>query len=165
MPEVFRNDQKIVCVGEEWIRQLKDAAAASPLRRARLCLHLSHGDAVQEMIIALCRNVLFRPHRHADKTESFHAIEGEYDVLVFDEQGRPERRVRMGPFGSRRIFCYRLCTSAWHAILPRSEFVVLHESTTGPFDPEEPVEFAPWAPAEPGALRRFLESSLESAPE
>lgn len=164
MPEVYRNDQKIVCVGEDWIRTLKAAASASPRRRARLCLHLSNSDRVQEMVIALCRDVLFRPHRHLHKSESFHLMEGELDVLVFDEQGKLERAIPMGAPGSRHTYCYRLSASAWHAILPRTEFVVFHETTAGPFIPGEPAQFAPWAPTEPVALRRFLESSLACAP-
>jgi cupin fold WbuC family metalloprotein len=159
MPEVFRNDRKIVCVGEAWIRRLKEAAAASPLRRARLCLHRADGDAVQEMIIALCRDVLFRPHRHEAKSESFHVIEGELDVVVFGARGAPERVIRMGPPGSGRVVCYRLSASAWHAILPRSEFVVFHEATAGPYLPGEPAQFAPWAPTRPAALRAFLEAA------
>ena len=159
MPEVYRNDQKIACVGEDWIRRLKDAAAASTLRRSRLCLHLSNDDAVQEMIIALCRDVLFRPHRHTNKSESFHIIEGELDVIVFDAHGNVERSIHMGPPGSGATYCYRLSTSAWHAILPRTEFVVFHETTAGPFVPGQPAQFAPWAPVEPAALRTFLEAN------
>jgi cupin fold WbuC family metalloprotein len=115
------------------------------------------------MIIVLCREVLFRPHRHANKTESFHVIEGEFDMIVFDDDGQPKRVILMGSPESGRIYCYRLCTNAWHTLLPRSDIAVYHEVTTGPFDPGQPAEFAPWAPTEPKALRRFLESSVKLA--
>jgi cupin fold WbuC family metalloprotein len=162
MPEVFYNEQDIVCVGPQWVEQLKAAAAASPLRRARLRLHLDNADAVQEMIIALCRDVLFRPHRHEAKSESFHMIEGDLHVLVFDDEGRVTRNVHMGPPGSGRHYCYRLCRPAWHAIVPKSEFVVFHETTMGPFRQGAAAQFAPWAPAEGEALRQFLETSLRA---
>lgn len=162
MPEVFHNEDQIVCVGPEWIDRLKAAAAASPLRRSRLRLHLANADPVQEMIIALCRDVLLRPHRHSKKTESFHMIEGDLYVLVFDDDGQVRQTVHMGPPGTGRVLCYRLCVSAWHAIVPRSEFVVFHESTAGPFRPDETPEFAPWAPTGTEALRQFLESSLQA---
>lgn len=162
MPEVFHIDQDVAVVGEEWLARLKGAAASSPLRRARLCLHRSSDDLVQEMVIALCRDVLFRPHRHAAKSESFHIIEGELDVLIFDDEGRTVRAVPMGPPGSGRMFCYRLCVPAWHAVLPQTPQVIFHETTTGPFRAQE-SEFAPWAPTEAVALRRFLWASRDKA--
>jgi len=163
MPEVFRNDKDIVEVGDDWIARLKQAAAESPLRRSRLCLHRNNDDHVQEMIIALCKDVLFRPHRHMKKSESFHIIEGELYVLIFDDNGKIIRTIHMGPPGSGRMFCYRLSMSAWHAILPRSKYIIFHETTEGPFTPPKASQFAPWAPAEPEALRKFLESSLQNS--
>lgn len=163
MSEVFRNDKDIAEIGDDWIARLKRAAAESPLRRSRLCLHRNNEDHVQEMVIALCKDVLFRPHRHMKKSESFHIIEGELYVLIFDDNGRIIRTIHMGPPGSGRMFCYRLSMSAWHAILPQSEYVIFHETTDGPFRPLEASQFAPWAPVEPEALRKFLESSLQSS--
>ena len=85
MPEVFYNKEDIAQIGDDWIERLKQAAAESPLRRSRLCLHRSNDEPVQEMILALCRDVLFRPHRHLKKSESFHIIEGELYVMVFND--------------------------------------------------------------------------------
>jgi len=163
MPEVFYNKDDIAQVGDDWIARLKQAASESPLRRSRLCLHRSNDDPVQEMILALCRDVLFRPHRHLRKSESFHIIEGELYVMVFNDAGQVVRTIHMGPPDSGRIFCYRLGTSAWHAILPRSDFVVFHETTAGPFTPHEPAQFAPWAPVELDLLKTFLETNLQSS--
>lgn len=160
MPEVFTQEDDIVEVGPDWLERLKDAASASPLRRARLCLHHGSNDAVQEMILVLCNDVvLFRPHRHLQKTESFHLVEGELYVLVFDDSGNVLRTVHMGPPNSGRTFCYRLNVSHWHAILPRSRFVVFHETTAGPFRAGEAL-FAPWAPSDPPELGAFLERKL-----
>jgi cupin fold WbuC family metalloprotein len=159
MPEVFRNSDEIVTVGPEWLQRLKDAARNSPLRRSRLCLHRADQDTIQEMIIVLMKDVLFRPHRHIDKSESFHIIEGELYVLLFTEAGRPMRAIHMGPASSGRTFCYRLSVPAWHAILPISETVVMHETTRGPFVAGE-AAFASWAPSGGEELRAFLVDSL-----
>lgn len=160
MAEVFYNDEDIVCVGAEWVEKLKSAAAASPLRRSRLRLHIDNSDAVQEMVIALCRDARFRPHRHQGKSESFHMIEGDLYVLVFDDTGRVIRTVHMGPPGSGRQYCYRLCRPTWHAIVPISELVVFHETTAGPFVQGDAAQFADWAPAGGSALGAFLDASL-----
>jgi cupin fold WbuC family metalloprotein len=159
MPEVFRNSDEIVTVGPDWLQRLKDAARASPLRRSRLCLHRTDQDTIQEMIIVLMKDVLFRPHRHLDKSESFHIVEGELYVLLFSETGQPMRAIHMGPAASGRTFCYRLCTPAWHAILPISDLVVMHETTRGPFVAGE-AAFAAWAPTGGEELRAFLVASL-----
>jgi len=163
MPEVFYNKEDIAQVGDDWLARLKQAAAESPLRRSRLCLHRSNDDPIQEMILALCRDVVFRPHRHLRKSESFHIIEGELYVMVFSDAGQVLRTIHMGPPGSGWTFCYRLGVSAWHAILPRTDFVVFHEITVGPFNPNEPAQFARWAPVETELLRNFLERSLQNS--
>jgi cupin fold WbuC family metalloprotein len=136
---------------------LKQAARESPTRRARYCLHNGADSRAHDMVIAFADGGYVRPHRHARKTESFHAIEGEFDVVIFEEGGRPCRRIRMGPLGSGRSLIYRLPPGLWHTVVPRSDMVLLHEVTEGPFAPSE-SEFAPWAPA-PGDVvhvRAFL---------
>ena len=159
MPEVFTQTDPIIEVGSAWIERLKAAADQSPLRRARLCLHQQPQDFVQEMILALCHDVLFPPHRHHNKSESFHIIEGELDLIIFDDNGRSKWILRMGPPGMGRTFCYRLNASLYHALLPRTPFVVFHETTTGPFVKGD-AQFAPWAPNDPARLREFLEDSV-----
>lgn len=162
MKEVFHNRDDVALVDESWITFLKDRALQTPLRRSRLCLHRAADDVVQEMIIVMCKDVLFRPHRHKAKTESFHMIEGILDLVLFDDEGRPEKTVRLGPLGSGHIFCHRLCVPQFHAVLPISEFVVMHETTTGPWVQGD-AEFAPWAPTDPVALQAFLEDSAKRA--
>src|SRR5262245_15809625 len=120
MPDVFKHTDAIIEIGPDWLARLKRAAQESPLRRARVCLHTAPEDAIQEMIIALCKDTLFRPHRHRDKTESFHIVEGELDLIVFDDGGRPSRIIQMGPIASGKTFCYRLNAPLYHALLPRT---------------------------------------------
>jgi cupin fold WbuC family metalloprotein len=162
VPEVFTHHEEILQVGADWLVRLKQAADQSPLRRSRLCLHRSVEDDIQEMLIALCRDVLFRPHRHLNKTESFHVVEGDFYVIIFDDVGNVIRTVHMGPPGGERTFYYRLNASYYHAMLQRSPFVVFHETTRGPFRASE-AQFAPWAPEEQSELRRFLEGRLAGA--
>jgi cupin fold WbuC family metalloprotein len=162
MREVFHNDKNVVSVGETWLRFLKERAERSPLRRSRLCLHRNADDAVHEMIIVMCKDVLFRPHRHRFKSESFHIIDGLLDVILFDENGVAEEVVPMGPIGSGRNFCYRLSIPQFHAVLPLTDFVVVYETTMGPYM-EGDAEFAPWAPVDTDALRTFLIDSADKA--
>ena len=141
----FFPDQDIIEVLPEQLESLKKAAGAAPLRRARLCLHPNEHDPVHEMVIVMFRDSYNGPHRHRDKSESFHVIEGRLVVVLFDDQGNVTRRIRLGPPGSGETFLYRLPKNRWHTIVPLTEYIIIHEATTGPFAPGQ-VEFASWAP-------------------
>lgn len=157
---VFYNDQPVAEVGRDWYDKLKRHAFEADKKRARVCLHTSPDDRLHEMVIVFHRDTLVEPHRHRTKTESFHLIFGELDVLLFDEEGRPTRVIRMGDFASGRTQVYRMNAPIWHSVIVRSEYAAIHEVTNGPFRPDE-GEFAPWAPQDPEALRSFLAASLE----
>jgi cupin fold WbuC family metalloprotein len=162
MTEMFRESAAIVEIGADWLARLKAEATASPLGRCRVCVHVDDAAMVQEMILALRQDVLFRPHRHPNKTESFHMIEGALDIVVFDAAGTPLRAVQLGAIGSGRSFYYRLNEALYHAILPRTPLVVFHETTTGPFSKTD-ADFADWAPEDPNELREFLENAMTRA--
>jgi len=146
-PEVLYTTEPITAVAGSFIDELKARAAASPRRRARLCAHLDPADRVQEMLIVLYRGGYLQPHKHLGKSESFHIIEGELKVVVFDGQGRPVRTIAMGGYASGQNFYYRLANDQYHTVIPVSEMVAFHETTNGPFDPAD-TAYAPWAPAE-----------------
>ena len=110
MSAVFLESDVIV-IGPQELNQVKQMAEQSPLRRARLCLHQDHNSLVQEMVIALSQDSYVRPHRHRDKSESFHVIEGRLAVLLFDDTGKLTRRVELGPPGSAQASLYRLSSS------------------------------------------------------
>jgi cupin fold WbuC family metalloprotein len=145
--EVFVALDPIVSWGDEEIAFVKRTALANPRRRARICAHRSNDDALHEMIIAIAASSYIHPHRHIDKAESFHIIEGEVDVVVFDDAGVVTDVIELGGAGSGRRFYYRLSHSAFHTLLIRTEYLVVHEVTNGPFAPERTL-LAPFAPPE-----------------
>lgn len=165
-PEVLHADEKIVRVGKEDVRSLMESLSRSTKGRSRICAHRDSSNALHEMIITLVRGSYIRPHRHLGKCESFHIIEGELDVVIFNDQGAVEDVVRMGPYGSERSFFYRMADPLYHTVIVRTETVLFHETTNGPFVREE-TEFAAWAPEEAsvekaGAYLRELESDVEA---
>lgn len=145
MSVIFFDQQEIIEINQVQIEDLKNRATQSPRRRARLCLHHSHTDLVQEMVIAFCQDSYVPPHRHQNKTESFHIIEGELQVVFFDNDGSVTSRVYMARDSENNTFLYRLGKNIWHTVVPFTDFVVIHEISTGPFV-EGTDEFAPWAP-------------------
>jgi cupin fold WbuC family metalloprotein len=145
--EVFIALDPIVKFGADEIELVKMQARRSPRRRARICAHKSNDDPLHEMLIAISAGSYIHPHRHLSKSESFHIIEGEVDVVVFDETGKIVDLIELGPVGSGRRFYYRLSESAFHTLLIRGDLLVMHEVTNGPFGKDQTI-LAPFAPPE-----------------
>jgi len=137
----------VVRVAAADLAEIRGRGACGPRKRARLCAHRTPVDPLHEMLICLARGTYIRPHRHPGKSESFHLIEGELDVVLFDDCGEVREVVRMGTYASGKTFFYRLGKPWFHMVLVNTPHVLLHETTNGPFDPAD-TEFAPWAPAE-----------------
>ncbi|MCC7205180.1 MAG: WbuC family cupin fold metalloprotein [Phycisphaeraceae bacterium] len=163
MPHVFTNDQALIAVGPEWLERLTREARTAPLGRARLCLHRSTRDAIQEMVIAFRRDSLVRPHRHPERCESVHVIRGKGVVLIFDDTGKVTRRIDLAALGQARQcehWMYRLCEGLWHTLVPMSDDLVIHEASQGPFEQSGGGSFAPFAPEDGPALDAFIERTL-----
>ena len=145
--EVYRTYGTLAKVTGDDVVFLKAQAAKNKRRRVRLCAHPGNADLLHEMLIIHVQNTYVAPHKHVNKSESFHIIEGALSVFLFDDDGRVIETIRMGEVTSSRVFYYRLSSSIYHSVLPESEFVVFHEVTNGPFDRRDMV-IAPWAPVE-----------------
>lgn len=145
MSAIYFKGQSIITIFGQQLAELKQLAVQAPLRRARFCLHQQENDGVHEMVIAFCKDSYVRPHRHSNKSESFHVIEGELMVVFFDDDGKITRKLTLGDRNSAHPFLYRLADDQWHMVIPLTEYVVIHETTKGPFIKAESA-FAPWSP-------------------
>jgi cupin fold WbuC family metalloprotein len=144
-PEVFLAEGPIAAIGPSEISTLKAAVQASPKRRARINAHPDGDDTLHEMIIAIDASSYIRPHKHPGKSEAFHIVEGEVDIVVFRDDGEIDRIVELGPPGGRRSFYYRMSNAFFHTLIIRSDLLIVHEITNGPFRPAATV-FADFAP-------------------
>ena len=147
--EVLVTEENVTKIGTPEINFLKSIAATNPRRRVRVCAHHNNEDNLHEMILVLMSGIYVQPHKHIGKTESFHIIEGEMVVILFDDYGVPIESIQMGDFKSGKVFYYRLETETFHSIVPLSETVVFHETTNGPFR-KEFTQYAKWAPDDEG---------------
>ena len=156
--EVLYAADLVVTVDAAAVAQLKRDAGLNSRRRIRLCTHRGVTDPLHEMLIVHTNETYVRPHKHLGKSESFHVIEGEVDVVIFDEGGKVTDVIRMGSFASGRPFFYRIADPLFHTLLIRSPILVFHETTNGPFRREETV-FASWAPddSDRAAVVQFLD--------
>lgn len=146
-PEVLVADGPVSRIGKADMDRVKEMARTSPKRRARICAHPDNGDAIHEMLIVVAGGAYFQPHKHLNKSESFHMIEGRVTVVFFDDDGTAGERVLLGPPDGERPFYYRLSEARFHTVLVETDTAVFHETTNGPFRPEDTV-YADWAPAD-----------------
>ena len=156
--EVLYTMDAFTNISSDDIELLKAKASKNPRRRIRLCTHKDTNDTLHEMLIIHSKGTYVRPHKHIDKSESFHIIEGRLKVVVFDEAGSIEEVINMGDYASGNVFFYRLTDKCFHTVVPLSDVVVFHETTNGPFKREQTI-FAPWAPEEDNIdeQKKFLE--------
>jgi len=153
--------EDILEVTPQIIKELKRKALDSKNKRFRLCMHHSNAHQTQEMIIVFNKGTFMPPHRHPKgKSESYHIIEGDMIVYFFNNKGEVIKKIEMGSIKRNKTCVYRLSNSIWHMPLVVSEWLVYHETYSGPFKKEYDVEFPCWAPPEEDKkkVRVFLDS-------
>jgi cupin fold WbuC family metalloprotein len=154
LSEAEFNLEEYRSVGKRDVAYLKNMALASPRNRYRLCLHSDQNCPTQEMIICLKGFCYFQPHLHpGNRSESYHIIEGLLDVYLLSEMGEVIETIRLGAPGTAaagsedRALMYRLSAPIYHLLISRSEWLIYHEVTTGPWN-SEAIRYAPFAPSE-----------------
>jgi cupin fold WbuC family metalloprotein len=158
-PDVLYPDELIVAVGSADLALLKQLACSSPLHRARLCTHRDALATLHEMLIVITCDSYIRPHKHLDRVESFTILEGEADLLLFDDEGCVSHRFELGSPGSGKLFYHRLERAVFHTVIVRSNLAVIHEVTQGPFERERTI-FPDWAPV--GGSPRFFQHYIHN---
>jgi cupin fold WbuC family metalloprotein len=145
--DVFLAPGPISTIGDEEIVTIRNAAMASEKGRARINTHPGSEDALHEMVIAIRQDSYIRPHRHLGKSEAFHIVQGAVDIVIFEDSGELRDVVRLGAPGGNQAFYYRLSMPLFHTLLIRSDMLVVHEITNGPFVPNATL-FAAFSPEE-----------------
>ena len=150
-------------VNQKDVEFLKETAEQNKRKRIRLCTHKSINDSLHEMIITHAKDTYVRPHKHINKIESFHVIEGTVDVIVFDDDGNIIGKTSMGDYRSGKPFYHRISDSSYHALVITSDVLVFHEITNGPFRPED-AKYASWSPEdmETEKVKAFIEKLIRS---
>jgi cupin fold WbuC family metalloprotein len=145
--EVFVADEPIVHVGKLEMDFLKDEVGKTSRKRVRLCAHKDGENTLHEMFVVYMNMTYVKPNMHVDKDESLHILEGEADFIFFDDKGEIVHIIPLGDYNSGRQFYCRVPAFAYHTLIMKSERLVIHEVTPGPFRRSDTV-WAPWAPDE-----------------
>lgn len=134
-------------------------AGTSKRLRSNYNVHEQPSDPIQRLFIAACLNSYFRPHRHPGKKEFAIVLRGLFDVITFDDMGRVNQRVSVGPAAD--IAAMEIPADVWHTWVPLEDRSLFFEVKPGPYDPATVVEFSDWSPAEGTAeVAAFYEKLL-----
>jgi glucose-6-phosphate isomerase len=141
--------------------QLREASARYGDKNVRLCLHAEPEASFHSMIVLEHPGRYYRPHKHLDKGESFHVLDGLLGVLAFSEDGSIVDACRLD---RRDTPIYRVQVGQYHAVMPLTDPVIYHESKPGPFLGDRDSLFPDWAP-EPqaeGVVADYVRMLLEA---
>lgn len=143
--DVYQALGNIINIGQSEVNFLKAQIPFSSKGRVRINLHPNNNDLLHEMFIAISSHSYIRPHKHPIKSESFHIIYGEVDVVLFEDDGEIREVISLAHCKNGVSFFYRISEPIFHTLVVKSEFVVLHEITNGPFN-EGGAIFGSFAP-------------------
>ncbi|MBI2664016.1 cupin fold metalloprotein, WbuC family [Candidatus Woesearchaeota archaeon] len=144
------------------IELIKAKAQRSTQKKSRLCMHSTEGDKLQEMLIVHGKGTYVRPHKHVNKAESFHVVEGTARVIVFDDNGKITKAFEIGDYESGKPFYCRMNDKHYHTLIITSDWLVFHESTTGPFNRADTIT-APFAPKNDDEIAEFMKKTNADA--
>ncbi|HEB85974.1 MAG TPA: cupin fold metalloprotein, WbuC family [Gammaproteobacteria bacterium] len=135
----------IAAIGCDEIEFLRREVYRNEKGRVRINLHSENADPLHEMFIAMRPDSYIRPHKHLNKSEAFHIIYGEADIIIFEDDGRIREVVHLASGSSIKAFYYRMSKSFFHTLVIRSDVLVVHEITNGPFINDATIfgDFAP----------------------
>lgn len=131
-------------LGTESLEALSCAARQAPRLRMNRNFHPGLEDPVQRLAIAMEQGTYVRPHRHPTTWEVLIPLQGEFEVVVF-EDGIVTQRIVLGAAGERVL---ELPAGTWHSVISRQTGSVVFEVKQGPYMPTPAADFADWAPAE-----------------
>lgn len=142
---------------DEWI-----ARAGESLRlRTNFNIHESLSDPIQRLFVAAGLNSYFRPHVHPGKSEFAIVLQGQFDILLFDDEGVVTKRVSIGP--GRQAFALEIPADRCHTWIPMEKKSVFFEVKQGPYDPAAALSFAPWSPEESSPRVKEFQAKLLAA--
>lgn len=134
-------ETEVPCVGYAHFQAMRRESVGG--RNVRLCLHSGPEARHHDMIVLEWPDAAFPPHRHRDKAESLHLIDGRLRIVLFDELGQIERSRDL----DRESPIVRIPRNRFHCNLAIGEGPALYRETKpGPFDADTDAEKAPFAP-------------------
>ncbi len=108
---------------------------------ARVCLHANYKDPLQDMVLIQHSKNFYPPHKHANRYDTYHVLEGCLGVVIFDNNGKVTKIYKL-----KKNFFYKTPKNKYHLTLPLTTRVIYHEYRSGSFDRKTNCIFPSWTP-------------------
>lgn len=144
----------VVQVDVNLIKELKDKAKSSKRKRFLHALHPNHDAPLHTMVNVFCNGTYVPPHRHlvedenhqmTRKGESFFVLEGKAKLITFTDEGEVLEVFKMD---SKKKNMLWLSEDTWHTLVPLTDFFIVFENKTGPWEEATDKAFHPAFPEE-----------------
>lgn len=131
----------------EDLRALTEKARASERLRTNLNIHETPEAEVQRLFLAFEPETYIRPHRHPEehKWELFIVLQGELELLIFNDAGEIVERTILSPDATRVV---EIPPGTWHSYVCRESGTIALEVKQGGYLPTKEHDFLPMSPAE-----------------
>ena len=152
----------------DYMNELIGQAKANARLRQHRNIHQDFQEPCQRLVNAIEPDSYIRPHRHLSdpRDELLVAVRGLMALITFDDDGEITGIVYLGTehFGAEVCTVLEVSSNIWHTVIALETGCVLLEVKAGPFDPNQPKDFAPWAPAESSDdMPQYLDDLIQIA--
>ena len=121
-------------IDQNIINKLLVSLTSSNLKLGRICLHQSHEDIIQSMIIALHQDYLVNCHVH-NGPEILKIIQGQLLITERFDNGKTKEHL----LSSQDLLLLRLTEGVVHSVKSLSGWAVFLEIGNGPFDQNKTI--------------------------
>jgi cupin fold WbuC family metalloprotein len=143
-PEVVVADDPITLLWTADLTKIVARARAAPRQRARILLHGSSDEVMQEMMIVMTRGQYVPPIWNDRSPKSYLVLSGCLKLVRFHISGAVTDCYRLAANDPTDPFFARINERCWHMSISDSPEVVFLETILGP---HRGTMFADWAPA------------------
>ena len=133
-------------ITKKFLNELQQKALSVPRKRSHYNLHLELSDSTNRLCISLSKGTYIRPHRHSDKWELILALQGEIQILIYDDQGVVIDTFVLSCDGD--VSAFEMPANTWHSMFPITGTATFFEVKPGPYIATVASDFALWAPVE-----------------
>ena len=129
------------------LKELVVSAKDSNRLRTNLNIHESADASVQRLFLVFEPGTYIRPHRHpqAHKWELLVILEGELELLIFNDSGEVVEKIKMSSTTNRAV---ELPPNTWHSYISKQSGTLALEIKEGVYLPTPEEDFLPTSPAE-----------------
>ncbi len=143
--EYYPKNQNITQLNSLDLNLLKKNILKNNSMGSRICLHTSIKDKIQQMILFHPKGSYIRPHKSISNEESYMILNGEMDVILFDNVGKIKKKIELGDLKSKKFFFFRMKKSLFRTMIIKKDTIFL-EVKKGPFVKNKSTIYADWSP-------------------